>query len=81
MSEEKEVTVVVQNGSAGFTCGLIGLICSIVGIFALAILFMPLGLILGIVAIVKKSYVIGTAAVVVALIAFFLSPALMLAFI
>ena len=77
MTEEKNVQVVVQQqDNIGFICGLIGLICSILGIFVLAIVFVPIGLILGIAAIVKKSYGLGIAAVVLALIAVSLSPTL-----
>lgn len=75
---EKQV-IVVQQDSTGYICGLVGLICSIIGIFLLAVVFVPVGLILGIVAIVKKNYPLGISAVVIAVIAFILSPTLRLA--
>jgi hypothetical protein len=78
MADGQEVKVIVKDNS-GTTFGIIGLICSIISIFFLAIVFMPIGLILGIVATVKKSYGLGIAAILVAIIALFLSPTLYLA--
>jgi hypothetical protein len=77
MSEE---TKAAPAASKGFVCGLIGLICSIIGIFFLAIIFVPLGLILGIIATVKKSYALGISAIVLGIVAFFTSPTLLLLF-
>jgi hypothetical protein len=64
--------VVIQQPSAAI--GICALIFAIISIFFLAIVFVPLSLILSIVAIIKKQYVWGVCAIIVALVSALLSP-------
>jgi len=66
------VTVnVVQKSNA---VGICALIFSILAIFLFTLVFMPIGLILAIIAMVKKQYVFGICALIACIIAVCTSP-------
>jgi hypothetical protein len=67
----QQVIIVNQASSA---IGICALIFGIISIFFLAIVFVPLSLILSAIALIKKQYVWGICAIIVALFSAFLSP-------
>jgi hypothetical protein len=74
-NSNKETIVVVQQPPSA-AIGICALIFAIISIFFLALFFVPLSLILSIVAIVKKQYVWAVCAIIVAIISAFMSPTL-----
>lgn len=77
--EDKATKVILVNQNSN-AIGICALIFSIISILMFAIVFMPIGLILAIVALVKKQYVWGICAIVACVISFFTSPTLLLMF-
>jgi len=77
----QQVNVIVQQGGGGaMAAGICALIFGIIGIFFLAIVFVPLSVICAIIAIIKKQYVLGICSIVVDIVAFMLSPTLLAIF-
>ena len=76
-NEKTGNAVVVKESSSAI--GICALIFAILGIFIFAILFVPLSLILSIIAVVKKQYVWGICAIILNVIAALTSPTLLLA--
>jgi hypothetical protein len=70
-----EPTVIIQQVSSS-AVGICALIFAVISVFFAALLFVPLSLILAIIAIGKKQYVWGLCAIIVALVSAFMSPSL-----
>jgi len=77
-NDKAEKTVIIVNNTSS-AVGICALIFAILGLFFLAILFVPISLILSVIAIVKKQYAWGISALIVALIAAWSSPAIWIA--
>jgi hypothetical protein len=77
-NEKKENVVVVVQQAPGSGIGICALIFAILGLLIIAIPFVPLALILSIVAIVKKQLMWGICALVITIIAAILSPSIWL---
>ena len=77
--ESQQVNVIVNQGGAA-AAGICALVFGIIGIFFLAVVFVPLSLICAIIAIIKKQYILGVCSIVVDIIAFMLSPTLLAIF-
>ena len=71
-------TVVVVQQAPSSAVGICALVFAVLGIFLFAIVFVPLSLILSIIAIVKKQYGWGICALILNLIAVFTSPTILL---
>ena len=71
-------TVVVVQQAPSSAVGICALVFAILGIFIFAIIFVPLSLILSIIAIMKKQYGWGICALILALIAAFTSPTILI---
>jgi hypothetical protein len=78
-NEATSSTVVVVNQPASAAIGICALIFSIISLFFFAIIFIPLSLILSIIAIIKKQFVWGICAIIVAIVSAWLSPTVWLA--
>ncbi|RRD66035.1 hypothetical protein [Fretibacterium sp. OH1220_COT-178] len=76
-SEEKGKNVVVVQGQSN-TLGISSVICSIVSIFFLALLFAPLGLLLGGIAVAKKQTALGIVGILIAVVSLLMSPSFQL---
>ncbi len=76
-SEEKGQTVVVVQGQSN-ALGISSVICSIVSIFFLALLFAPLGLLLGGIAVAKKQTALGIVGILIAVVSLLMSPSFQL---
>ena len=76
LPNEKTGNTVVVINQASSAVGICALVMAILSIFFLAIPFVPLSLILSIIAIVKKQYAWGICALVTALISAALSPSI-----
>ena len=68
----QQTVVVVQTQSS--VMGILSIVFSIISFFFFAILFVPLGLIFGIIAIVKKQTGLGITGIILAIISACLSP-------
>lgn len=66
-------TVIIQQAPSA-ALGICALIFSIISIFFLAILFIPLALIFGIIAIIKNQLAWGISAIIISIISAFFSP-------
>ena len=66
--------IIIQEKRIGSGAGLGSIICGILGIFFYGIVFVPLGLIMGVVAIAKGQVAFGIIGIVLAVIGFFTSP-------
>ena len=75
-NSEKEVIIIQQASSA---VGICAVIFAILGLFFLAIIFVPIALILSISAIVRRQYAWGVCALIITIIAAFLSPTIWIA--
>ena len=73
-NEQATNTVVVVQQAPSAAIGICALIFSIISIFFLALVFVPLAFILAVVAIIKKQYVWGICAIVIAFFSACLSP-------
>ena len=62
---EKGQTVIVVQGQSS-ALGICSIICSVISIFFIALLFAPLGILLGIIAVVKKQTVLGIIGIIIA---------------
>jgi hypothetical protein len=71
-------TVVVVNQQKSAAIGICALIFAILGLFFFAIIFVPLSLILAVIAILKRQFVWGICAIIIAGIAAWLSPTIWL---
>ena len=69
----QQTVVVVQNAPSP-VMGILSIVFSIISFFFFAILFVPLGLIFGIIAIVKKQTGLGITGIILAIISACLSP-------
>ena len=67
-------TVIVVQTPPSQVLGILSIVFSIIGIFAFAIIFAPLGLIFGIIAVIKQQKGLGIAGIILALIAMAMSP-------
>ena len=67
-------TVIVVQTPPSQVLGILSIVFSIIGIFAFAIIFAPLGLIFGIISIVKKQVGLGIAGIILSLVAMAMSP-------
>ncbi|MDO4787495.1 MAG: hypothetical protein Q4A13_11190 [Fretibacterium sp.] len=76
-SEEKGQNVVVVQGQSN-ALGISSVICSIVSIFFLALLFAPLGLLLGGIAVAKKQTALGIVGILIAVVSLLMSPSFQL---
>ena len=72
----KTVVIINSNGSSNSTmrAGELSIVFSVIAIFAFAIIFVPLGIIFGAIALYKKQIGLGIAGLVLSLIAAWLSP-------
>jgi hypothetical protein len=70
-----KVTVVLGGPSNAF--GIASLICGIIGIFIFSPIFVPLAVLFGIIALVKKQFAFAIVGLICASIGFFTSPILM----
>lgn len=68
----QQTVVVVQTQSS--VMGILSIVFSIISFFFFAILFVPLGLIFGIIAVVKKQTGLGITGIILAIISACLSP-------
>ena len=75
--QEKGGTVVVVQGQSS-ALGICSIICSIVSIFFVALLFAPLGILLGIIAAAKKQTAFGIVGIIIAVVSLLMSPAFQL---
>lgn len=78
-SKSQEIKVTFTNPQSN-AVGICALIFSIISVFFFAIFFMPIALILAIIALVKKQYVWGICALIVCVISFSTSPTLLMLF-
>ena len=69
-------TVIVQNNSSN-ALGIASFIFGLISIFVLSPIFVPLAVILGIIAVIKKQFVWGVLGLVCAVIGFMTSPILL----
>lgn len=76
-SEEKGQNVVVVQSQSN-ALGISSVICSIVSIFFLALLFAPLGLLLGGIAVAKKQTALGIVGILIAVVSLLMSPSFQL---
>lgn len=67
-------TVVVVNQPASSAIGICALVFAIISVFFLAIVFVPISLILSIIALIKKQFVWAICAIIVAIVSAWLSP-------
>ena len=74
--EEGGTVVVVQGQSSAL--GICSIICSIVSIFFVALLFAPLGILLGIIAVTKKQTALGIISIIIAVASLLMSPSFQL---
>lgn len=72
-TEETNVTVTFINPGNN-TVGICAFIFSIISLFLFTIVFMPIALILAIIALIKKQYAWGVCALIVCIIAACISP-------
>ena len=75
--QEKGGTVVVVQGQSS-ALGICSIICSIVSIFFVALLFAPLGILLGIVAVTKKQTALGVIGIIISVASLLMSPSFQL---
>ena len=75
--QEKGGTVVVVQGQSS-ALGICSIICSIVSIFFVALLFAPLGILLGIIAVTKKQTALGIISIIIAVASLLMSPSFQL---
>ena len=75
--QEKGGTVVVVQGQSS-ALGICSIICSIVSIFFVALLFAPLGILLGIIAAAKKQTALGVIGIIIAVASLLMSPSFQL---
>ena len=75
--QEKGGTVVVVQGQSS-ALGICSIICSIVSIFFVALIFAPLGILLGIIAAAKKQTALGVIGIIIAVISLLMSPSFQL---
>ena len=73
---EKGQTVVASGQSSAL--GICSIVCSIVSIFLAALVFAPLGVLLGLIASFKKQVALGVIGIVVGVISLLLSPSFQL---
>ena len=73
--QEKGGAVVQGQSSA---LGICSIICSIVSIFFVALLFAPLGILLGIVAVTKKQTALGVIGIIISVASLLMSPSFQL---
>lgn len=73
---EKITTVMVQNNSSN-AAGIASFVFGLISIFMLAPLFVPLAVLLGVIAVIKKQLVWGILGLVCALLGFLTSPILL----
>ncbi len=70
----QQQTIVVVNNQQSNILGILSLVFSLISFFIFAIIFVPLGLIFGIIALFKKQVLLGIIGIVLALISAWLSP-------
>ena len=75
--QEKGGAVVVVQGQSS-ALGICSIICSIVSIFFVALLFAPLGILLGIVAVTKKQTALGVIGIIISVASLLMSPSFQL---
>ena len=73
--QEKGGAVVQGQSSA---LGICSIICSVISIFFIALLFAPLGILLGIIAVAKKQTALGVIGIIIAVISLLMSPSFQL---
>lgn len=76
-SAEKGQTVIVVQGKSS-ALGICAIICSIISIFFVALLFAPLGILLGGIAVAKKQTALGIVSILIAVVSLLLSPSFQL---
>ena len=64
---EKGQTVIVVQGQSS-ALGICSIICSVISIFFIALLFAPLGILLGIIAVAKKQTALGVISIIIAVV-------------
>ncbi len=74
MEKNHATTIIVKNDSA---VGIVAFICGVISIFFMAPVFVPLTIVLGTVALIKRQFVFGTVGLFCALIGFITSPILL----
>ena len=70
---EKGQTVIVVQGQSS-ALGICSIICSVISIFFIALLFAPLGILLGIIAVTKKQTAFGIVGIIIAVVSLLMSP-------
>jgi len=78
-NDKTEKTVVIVNPTTSLAVGICALIFAILGLFFFSIVFVPLSLILSVIAIIKKQLAWGISAIVIAGIAAWTSPTIWIA--
>lgn len=71
-AEKGQTVIVVQGQSSGL--GICAIVCSIVSIFFLALLFAPLGILLGGIATAKKQMALGVISILIGVVSLLMSP-------
>lgn len=74
---EKGQTVIVVQGQSS-AIGICSIICSVISIFFIALLFAPLGILLGIIAVAKKQTALGVISIIIAVVSLLMSPSFQL---
>jgi len=71
-------TIIIQNGNvSGNALGIASFVFGLISIFILSPLFVPLGIILGTIALIKKQLLWGSLGLVCSVIGFMTSPILL----
>lgn len=70
--EKGGAVIVVQGQSSAL--GICSIICSIISVFFVALIFAPLGILLGIIAVTKKQTAFGIVDIIIAVVSLLLSP-------
>ena len=76
VQEKSQVIVNVQHDNS-MAIGICALVFSILSLFFFAIVFVPLGLVCGVISIMKKQMALGVCSIIICGISFFLSPSLL----
>ena len=74
---EKGQTVIVVQGQSS-ALGICSIICSVISIFFIALLFAPLGILLGIIAVAKEQTALGVISIIIAVVSLLMSPSFQL---
>lgn len=75
-NESVEKIIVQVSNPKSNALGICALVFSILSLFFLAILFIPIALVLAVIALVKKQYVWAIAAIIICVISTFMSPSM-----